>query len=188
MPCLQDWRPSPRGQPTLPLKFAACHAGVMVTLAAAACRTCTSTSPLHAPTRERTQSWCCRLHGNLSHRDMTTLSHLTRTRSFCLKMHHPTYRNLLFTRFSTWNPPLFFLSHMQETETKYGHIQPCTHSSALLCHNYRNHTHTPTTAKRNIHITYLLLTAVLVFHINGTVKVRCQISEPVVCLFKGYCL
>lgn len=108
MPCLQDWRPSPRGQPTLPLKFAACHAGVMVTLAAAACRTCTSTSPLHAPTRERTQSWCCRLHGNLSHRDMTTLSHLTRTRSFCLKMHHPTYRNLLFTRFSTWNPPLFF--------------------------------------------------------------------------------
>lgn len=116
MPCLQDWRPSPRGQPTLPLKFAACHAGVMVTLAAAACRTCTSTSPLHAPTRERTQSWCCRLHGNLSHRDMTTLSHLTRTRSFCLKMHHPTYRNLLFTRFSTWNPPLFFVTHARDRD------------------------------------------------------------------------
>lgn len=66
MPCLRDWRPSPHGQPMMASRCAACLVVAMATLAAAAYRTFMLSSPPHAHTKERTQSWCCRLQGHLT--------------------------------------------------------------------------------------------------------------------------
>lgn len=82
MPFLRDWRHSPRGKPTLVSRCAACHAVATATLAAAPCQTFTLSLLLHAPTRERTQSWCCRLQGSSPHRNVwPQMWHLTRTSS-----------------------------------------------------------------------------------------------------------
>ncbi len=86
MPCLRAWRPSPRGQPTLPSKCAAWHVVATATLAAAPCQTFTSSSHLRAPTRERTRSWCCRLQGNSSDRNVWRLS---RTKFTACQVLHP---------------------------------------------------------------------------------------------------
>lgn len=69
MPCLRGWKPLPHGHPTQASRCAACHVVAMATLAAAACQTFMLSLPLHARTKGRTQSWCCRLHGKSSQRN-----------------------------------------------------------------------------------------------------------------------
>lgn len=95
-PCLRDWRPSPRGQPMLPSRCAACHVVATATAAAAPCQTFMLSSPLCAHTRERTQSWCCRLQGNSSHRNTwPQIWHVTRT-AFSTQHKHTPEMPVLF--------------------------------------------------------------------------------------------